>query len=258
MGKAASDGNLGTVLGVWAHPDDETYLMAGLMAHGVRSGARVACVTATRGEEGSWDEERWPTAELGKVRQAELMACLAVLGVEEHTWLDYHDGTCDAVDPAVGTARIQAIIDDVRPDSILTFGPDGMTGHSDHKAVCAWTTEAFNRAARAGARLYYATQTPEWAAAFVPVMNRFNVFMEPGTPPRTPKDELAIDFELPPDLLELKLLAIQKHVSQVEGMLNAFGTDFFRKAMGTEFFRLGAKKKDAASRSRSTPPGVSS
>jgi len=236
------EGNLGTLLGVWAHPDDETYLMAGLMAHGVRAGARVVCVTATRGEEGSWDEERWPPADLGKVREAELMAGLAVLGVKEHMWLDYRDGTCDAVDPSEGTARVQTIIEDVRPDSILTFGPDGMTGHPDHKAVCAWTTEAFHRAGPAGARLYYATQTPEWAATFAPVMNRFNVFMEPGTPPQTPTDQLAIDFELPPDLLELKLLAIQEHVSQLEGMLNAFGQDFFRKAMRNEFFRLGAEK----------------
>ena len=44
--------DLGTVLGVWAHPDDETYLTAGLMAQTVRRGDRVICVTATRGEEG--------------------------------------------------------------------------------------------------------------------------------------------------------------------------------------------------------------
>ena len=138
MGKT-SDVDLGTLLGVWAHPDDETYLMAGLMARGVRNGARVVCVTATRGEEGTWDPARWPPAELGKVREAELMACLAVLGVDEHTWLDYHDGSCAAVDPAEGTARVQAIVEDVRPDSILTFGPDGMTGHS----AVVWSNDAW-------------------------------------------------------------------------------------------------------------------
>ena len=90
--------------------------------------------------------------------------------------------------------------------------------------------------------MYYATQTLEWAATFAPVMNRFNVFMEAGTPPQTPKDQLAIAFDLPPALLELKLLAIQEHVSQVEGMLNAFGKDFFRDAMKSEFFRLAAER----------------
>ena len=42
--------NLGTVMGVRAHPDDETYLAAGLFAHAVDLGSRVVDVTATRGE----------------------------------------------------------------------------------------------------------------------------------------------------------------------------------------------------------------
>src|SRR5205823_3837016 len=89
--------NLGTILGVWAHPDDETYLAAGLMARAVREGRRVTCVTATRGEEGSWDEDRWPTATMGQVREAELTRSLEVLGVTDHRWLDYRDGTCAGV-----------------------------------------------------------------------------------------------------------------------------------------------------------------
>jgi LmbE family N-acetylglucosaminyl deacetylase len=232
---------LGTMLGVWAHPDDETYLTAGLMAWAVRQGDRVVCVTATRGEEGSWDEERWPTSEMGKVREAELLRSLEILGVREHRWLDYHDGTCASADPAEATRRVAAIIEEVQPASVLTFGPDGMTGHADHKAVSAWTTAAFRTAAKPGAKLYHATMTPDWAAEFVPVMNRFNVFGE-GTPPVTAPDELAINFGLPPDLLDLKLDAIDAHVSQVDGMMNAFGKDFFRRAHRAEFFRLVAER----------------
>src|SRR5438128_2495894 len=131
MANAKTDGSLGTLLGVWAHPDDEAYLSAGLMARAVRGGDRVVCVTATRGEQGSWDEERWPTADLGRVRDAELMASLAVLGVTEHRWFDYYDGGCASIDPAEGTARVQAVMEEVGPDSVFTFGPDGMTGHTD-------------------------------------------------------------------------------------------------------------------------------
>ncbi|HEV8421370.1 MAG TPA: PIG-L family deacetylase [Actinomycetota bacterium] len=234
--------DLGTVLGVWAHPDDETYLTAGLMAQSVRRGDRVACVTATRGEEGSFDVERWPTATMGKVREKELMRSLAILGVTEHQWMDYHDGTCAMVEPAEGIERIQEIMEGVEPRSVFTFGPDGMTGHPDHKAVSAWTTEAFTRTASPGAKLYYATMTPEWAAEFVPRMNQFNVFMEPGTPPITPRHQLAIDFPLPADILDLKMKAIEAHVSQVEGMLNAFGNDFFREGNKAEFFVLASER----------------
>ena len=230
------------MLGVWAHPDDETYLTSGLMAHGVRQGHRVVCVTATRGEEGSMDEERWPMATLGNVREAELMKSLEILGVADHRWLDYHDGACASVDPDEGIRRIQELMEEVEPRSVFTFGPDGMTGHSDHKAVCAWTTEAFKRSASAGARLYYATTTPEWVAEFAPRFDQFNVFMEPGTPPVTPRDELAIDFLLPDDLLELKLEAFGAHVSQLEGMLKAFGNDFFREGYKSENFVLAAER----------------
>jgi len=125
---------------------------------------------------------------------------------------------------------------------VITFGPDGMTGHNDHKTVSAWTTEAFGRVAPDRAVLLYATQTPEWAAEFVPVMNRFNVFMEEGTPPVTPRAELGLAFALPPDLIELKLRAIEAHTSQIEGMMAAFGEDFFRRAMTEEFFTLAATR----------------
>jgi LmbE family N-acetylglucosaminyl deacetylase len=237
---ARAKDSLGSILGVWAHPDDDTYLTAGLMGQAVRDGRRVVCVTATRGEGGSFDEERWPTATMGKVREAELMRSLEILGVREHHWLDYYDGACASVDREEAVGKLRGIMDDAEPDSVFTFGPDGMTDHPDHKAVCEWATEAFATEAKPGARLFYATMTPEWAEEFVPRMDRFNVFMSEDTPPITPRDELAVDFELSPELLELKLKAIEAHESQVEGMLNAFGQDFFREAHKAEFFRLAA------------------
>ena len=89
--------DLGTLLGIWAHPDDETYLTAGLMAQAVRDGRRVVCVTATRGEGGSMDEERWPPATMGAVRTAELLRSMEILGVTEHRFLE---GPVDGVDGA--------------------------------------------------------------------------------------------------------------------------------------------------------------
>src|SRR5918998_1048475 len=51
---------LGTILGIWAHPDDEAYLSGGLMAMARDNGSRVVCVTATRGELGTPDPAAWP------------------------------------------------------------------------------------------------------------------------------------------------------------------------------------------------------
>jgi LmbE family N-acetylglucosaminyl deacetylase len=46
---------LGTVLSIWAHPDDEAYLCDGIMAMAAAAGSRVVCVTAARGELGVTD-----------------------------------------------------------------------------------------------------------------------------------------------------------------------------------------------------------
>jgi LmbE family N-acetylglucosaminyl deacetylase len=232
------DGNsLGTILGVWAHPDDESYLCGGLMARAVRDGARVVCITATRGELGSPDEERWPSgAPLAAVRTAEMEAALAVLGVTEHHWLDYPDGGCALVDQDEAVRRVAAVMAEVDPDTVLTFGPDGMTGHDDHKAACRWATEAFDQVARPGAVLAYATNTPDWNVRFVPAMDELNVYMG-VRPPETPPEELVIHEELTGDLLEAKLRALRSMPSQVQPLIDAIGEETYRAAMAQETFR---------------------
>ena len=127
--------DIGTILGVWAHPDDEAYLAGGLMAAAVQANRRVVCVTATRGERGFPDDDPRSLDELAALRTGELERCLAELGVTEHSWLGLPDGACDSVGDDEMAASLAALIDDVRPDTVLTFGPDGMTGHIDHIAV---------------------------------------------------------------------------------------------------------------------------
>src|SRR5215207_4088967 len=133
-----------TLLGVWAHPDDEAYLSAGLMAEYRRRGDRVVVVTATLGEHGTNDPDGWPPERLAVLREHELRTSLAAVGVDELHLLGFTDGECAWND---GTAQIADLMAEVAPDVIVTFGPDGMTNHPDHRAVSAWTTNAW-RAAR--------------------------------------------------------------------------------------------------------------
>ena len=234
-----SDGNsLGTILGVWAHPDDEAYLSAGLMARAVRNGSRVACVTATRGEGGSMDEERWPPERMAEVRTQELERSLSILGVTEHYWLDLPDVDMQTGLPEEGYERVRDLVEDIRPDTILTFGPDGMTGHEAHKSVSRWAAEALQEVGRPGARVLYACVTRGWAEEFLPVWEPFDTFL-PGTPDIAPDDELVVDLRLPEDLLELKVRAINTHVSQVEAIVQAVGDEVWWRQMSWEGFRLG-------------------
>ena len=111
--------DLGTILGVWAHPDDDIYLSAGLMAAAVAGGQRVVDVTATRGEGGSMDEERWPPESMGDVRTNELLRSLDVLGVKEHHFLE---GPVD-IDMDTGLDQAGAQI-----DVVVRMGPDTQEG----------------------------------------------------------------------------------------------------------------------------------
>jgi LmbE family N-acetylglucosaminyl deacetylase len=232
--------SFGTVMSVWAHPDDESYLAAGLMAMARREGSRVVVVTATRGEGGSSDEERWPSATLGPVRERELLASLTLLGVTEHHFLDLPDIDMDTPLPEVGARRVREIMADVRPDMVLTFGPDGMTGHRGHVSVSRWTEAAFRAVAPPRATLHFATCTPDWAAEWLPRLSPFDLY-RPGTPPITARAGLSIDLPLPPDILDLKIRALERHESQVEGLISVFGRDGLRDAFCDETFRPGGR-----------------
>ncbi len=235
---------LGAVLGIWAHPDDETYLSAGVMASVARSGAPVACVTATRGEQGSLDPERWPPSRLAEIRTAELDAALEILGVSQHHWLDLPDGGCASV-PARGVvARLADLIAEHRPDTILTFGPDGMTGHPDHRAVSEWVTAAVAASARPP-RVLHATTTPQWRDELLADLEGLDVFA-PGTPATTPSEELALHLELTGDVLDLKLSALRAQPSQTAVLREAVGEERYRRQLATEMFRAA----DATGRPR--------
>jgi LmbE family N-acetylglucosaminyl deacetylase len=227
----------GSILGVWGHPDDETWLSAIHMARAVRAGQRVSCVTATRGEQGSPDPERWPPGEpLAKLRTEELDAALALLGVTEHLWLDYPDGGCADVPLAEGAQRVLTQLVRTTPDTVLTFGPDGMTGHPDHQSVSRWVDAALARYDGPPPLVLHATNTPEWLQRWRPTMDGLGVYMG-AEPPVHARHELRSHLRLTPEETDLKVRALLCQASQVGPLIHAFGDDLFRTAMSEESFR---------------------
>jgi LmbE family N-acetylglucosaminyl deacetylase len=151
---------LGTVLSIWAHTDDEAHLCGGIMAMAAAAGSRVVCVTATRGELGVTDPMRWPPKQLPAIREAEMAACLEILGIKEHRWLGYPDGGCAEADLNAAAGRLAELIREIAPATILTFPADGQTGHPDHIAVHRWTVEAVHRTGIG--TLHVVANTQDW------------------------------------------------------------------------------------------------
>ncbi len=225
---------LGTILGVWAHPDDETYSMAGIMVAAIKNGQTVACVTATRGEAGVQDESRWPAARLGEIRTKELKESMEILGLENHCWLDFPDGKCNKVNTSEAVEKIAHCIEHYQPDSILTFGPDGMTGHTDHQAVSKWA-ELAKRKTGSKAKIYHSIQTHQQYEAMIEADKQFNIFFNIDHPPVCEPGQCAIMFELDDELYKLKVAALKAMASQTEGMFKMF-EDSLRVSLGAEAF----------------------
>jgi len=145
VGEAASAKPL-TLLAVFAHPDDETFRCGGTLALLARRGVRVQVLTATRGEAGSRGDPPLCTPEkLADVREQELRCACSTLGVVPPILLDYSDGGLAEVDEEEAVDRVTAVIWELEPQALLTWPPDGLSGHPDHVAVSRWTTLAFER-----------------------------------------------------------------------------------------------------------------
>jgi LmbE family N-acetylglucosaminyl deacetylase len=226
--------HLGTILGVWAHPDDDTYSMGGIMAAAIHNGQKVIIITATRGEAGVQDEARWPASKLAEIRTKEMAAALHELGVTEHHWLDYPDGGCKNSNEAEAVNRIAALITQYQPDSILTFGRDGMTGHDDHKTVSRWTTLAAKQAG-SRAHIFHTIQTKAQYEAMQEADEEFNIFFNIDKPHTRNEGQCAICLQLDDELYDRKLAALTAMPSQTEAMFAVFRNDL-RNGIGVEAF----------------------
>jgi LmbE family N-acetylglucosaminyl deacetylase len=234
-----TSGDLGTILGVWGHPDDEAYLAAGLMAHAVDAGRRVACVTATQGEAGFPGDDPRSPEERKAIRRTEMAASLAVLGVSEHHWLGYPDGGCRNVPDDEAVAALVPILEAVRPDTVLTFGPDGGTGHPDHIAAHRWATLAVAKVDVAGMRLLYSTTTDDWGRRFLANVDESLFMMVEGLRRESLKPAaVAVHFTCDDVLLDRKVHALRAQASQVEPLVEMVGADVFAEWVREEFYRV--------------------
>ena len=132
------------LLAVLAHPDDESLGFGGTLAKYGAEEVDTYLVTATRGERGRFGSlgKGVDPVEVGRVREAELRAAAAVLGIREVSILNYPDGALDQVEPTTAIRAIVSQLRRIQPDVVVTFGPEGAYGHPDHIAISQLTTAA--------------------------------------------------------------------------------------------------------------------
>ena len=183
--------NLDLLISV-AHPDDEAYGTAGTLCEYAGTGRRTGLITMTRGGSGRSLGLCEPQ-DLPALREAELRASVAVLGVHEFRLYDYPDaapperatpgspttpgtflGGLQAVNRQELEDRVTRDLLELQPKVVITFAPDGSNRHPDHIVSSAVTIAAFERSglAATGSRLYFFASpvlyNPDWADTWQP------------------------------------------------------------------------------------------
>ena len=247
------------LLGVFAHPDDESLACGGLLARCAALGAAVTLLCLTRGEggpgldtgedgdEGEDGEDGDGTEDrrhrLAALRTQELDAAIRMLGVSDLVVLDHADGMLPWIEAETIDADIRGALERLRPDVVITFGPDGLYWHPDHIAVYERTTAVVTAAGAARPALYYVTMPPgqmravaEHAglgAAVVPGLGDPDAFGALAEPPT-----LVIEAG---DYAVAKLAAIKCHQSQFGASPIARISDAdAARLLGTEHYRRAA------------------
>ena len=132
------------LLAIFPHPDDETLGLGSTLARYASEGVETYLVCATRGERG-WFDSEGPNPGLegvAKIREGELSCAAENLGLTEVNYLDTIDGDVDQSRPDNIIGKLVSHIRRIRPQVVVTFGPDGAYGHPDHIALSQFTNGA--------------------------------------------------------------------------------------------------------------------
>jgi LmbE family N-acetylglucosaminyl deacetylase len=166
-------GTTRTLVAVWAHADDEGPA-APILARYAREGVQVHMIIATDGAQGAANTSVPRGPEIAKLRVEEARCSAQALGIQPPILLGFPDGALGHynADPALlfrVTQRVHEELQRLRPDVLITWGPDGGYGHPDHRIVSSIVTQLV----RAGApgvpeRLFYASIPAEGIRAMNP------------------------------------------------------------------------------------------
>jgi LmbE family N-acetylglucosaminyl deacetylase len=243
------------LLGVLAHPDDESLGFGGSLAKYAAEGVETFLVTATRGEAGRFGAagKGHDPAEVGRVREAELRSAANVLRVSEVSVLGYPDGGVDRVERATAIREIVSHIRRIRPDVVVTFGPEGAYGHPDHIAISQFATAAALCAAdaeyQAGgaaphrvAKFYYMAWGTEKWAAYQAAFKKLTITVDGTERQATPWPEWAVTTRVDTSAVWRTVWdAVCRHETQmsVYEKLGELSTDEQMRLWGSqEFYRV--------------------
>jgi LmbE family N-acetylglucosaminyl deacetylase len=195
-------------MSIHAHPDDQEFSVGGTLAKWAQMGTEIISVIVTSGDSGSNDPTKDGShkKELAELREKEQLAANAVLGIKQTIFLHYPDGE---LEPTIALRKdLTRFIRQFKPDTVATGNPeawfygDEYVNHPDHRAAAQAACEAVFPSA--GTRLIF---TDLLEAGYEPHDVR-RLYIHGTEKPNT-----WVDIT---DTMDLKIQALQQHVSQID------------------------------------------
>jgi LmbE family N-acetylglucosaminyl deacetylase len=197
------------ILAIFAHPDDESFGPGGFLAKKTKTGAEVHLLCMTRGQAGNNETNR----NTSEVRTEELQTAAKILGITQVEFFDFKDGCLCNGDIAPLMKTITEKVESLKPDILVTFNLNGVSGHVDHIAVASAVTKVFDET-KIAEKLYYFTESK----ALSDKMQHYFIYFPHGEI-REKVDEV-VDIS---DVYDVKIAAMKAHMSQhadVDMLLN--------------------------------------
>jgi LmbE family N-acetylglucosaminyl deacetylase len=222
-----------SILAVFAHPDDETSV-GPMLARYAREGHAVYLVSVTSGQKGVRPDYGLAAGdELAAVRERELRCACRQLGVHEPFLLRFQDqGIASPPVTEEVAARLRELVDQTRADVVVTWGPDGITGHIDHRVTGDIATLVFQQQSllRHRPRKLYYVALPESRLSGMPEpLRRGRLFY--------PVSDVFITTEVDcQDYVEAGLRAIECHKTQWEPERMKQMKDMYTRVFGGRAF----------------------
>jgi LmbE family N-acetylglucosaminyl deacetylase len=188
------------MLVILAHPDDESFAVGGILSKYAHQGVQVILLCATRGEAGITGVE---PEKAGDIRERELRIAAQHLGIEVY-FMGYPDSGLANTEPGMLLETITCWIGMVQPQLILTFGPEGVSGHPDHVIISKVVTQAYDQCCQKGLLLFIRPSEATVLGCGVSASG-------------TDDDQRLIKVDISDYKLD-KIRAIQSHASQNPGL----------------------------------------
>ncbi|MEM7347253.1 MAG: PIG-L deacetylase family protein [Chloroflexota bacterium] len=132
-----------TLVAIFAHPDDEAFGTGGTLTKYVEEGVDVHLVMATLGEAGRVANPNITLTEpISVLRKQELQNACLCYGIDNLHLLGYTDGQTTIVPQNEPVHKLVTLLREIKPQVVVSFGPDGIYGHYDHLAIHRWATAA--------------------------------------------------------------------------------------------------------------------